>query len=390
MKILIVRTYPNYMNVENRVYNIQEVGLAKALIRNGHKCDIIFWCEDKNYDHKIIFDEKYSLTIYYRKGINFIKNAIYTDIDEILKDYDIIQTGEYSQIESWLISRKYPKKTVVYNGPYYSKFNKKFNLICKIFDLFFLKTYIKNNIKFITKSNLSTKFLANKGIDDNNIFTCGVGIDTDSLKSKSCCDDKKFSESIDKIYGKRKIKLLYIGKIEPRRNITFIYDVIKELRNYGYDIKLIMIGDGDKNYIDKCNLYSKKLNIEDAIYRFPAIKQEQLSEVYKKADFFLLPTHYEIFGMVLIEAMYYGLPVITTENGGSDILIDNNKNSIILELDKKMWCKKIINLIENKKHYIEMSERAKNNIKENFTWDSISISMINVYKELLKNENIDG
>lgn len=45
MKILIIRNFPSYMAVKNNTYNIQEVGLAKALVRKGHHCDIIFWTE---------------------------------------------------------------------------------------------------------------------------------------------------------------------------------------------------------------------------------------------------------------------------------------------------------------------------------------------------------
>ena len=47
MKILIIRNYPSYMAVKNNTYNIQEVGLAKALIRKGHICDIVFWTDKK-------------------------------------------------------------------------------------------------------------------------------------------------------------------------------------------------------------------------------------------------------------------------------------------------------------------------------------------------------
>ena len=45
MKILIIRNYPSYMDVEKNTYNIQEVGLAKALVRKGNVCDIVFWTD---------------------------------------------------------------------------------------------------------------------------------------------------------------------------------------------------------------------------------------------------------------------------------------------------------------------------------------------------------
>ena len=61
------------------------------------------------------------------------------------------------------------------------------------------------------------------------------------------------------------------------------------------------------------------------------MEQKYLSDVYNLADFFLLPTKYEIFGMVLLEAMYYKTVVLTTDNGGSSTLIDNGRNGYILQ-----------------------------------------------------------
>lgn len=53
--------------------------------------------------------------------------------------------------------------------------------------------------------------------------------------------------------------------------------------------------------------------------------------VYQQADFFLLPTEYEIFGMVLLEAMFFRRVVLTTPNGGADMLLRSGENGIVLE-----------------------------------------------------------
>ena len=46
MKILLVRTWPTLLDVEKQTYNIQEVGLAKALMRRGHQFDLLFWTNE--------------------------------------------------------------------------------------------------------------------------------------------------------------------------------------------------------------------------------------------------------------------------------------------------------------------------------------------------------
>lgn len=68
--------------------------------------------------------------------------------------------------------------------------------------------------------------------------------------------------------------------------------------------------------------------------------------VYQSCDAFSLPTRYEIFGMVLLEAMYYGLPTFTTYNGGSSTLM-NQENGIIINSIDMIKLSKIIFLTGN-------------------------------------------
>ena len=124
MKILIIRNFPSYMDVKYNTYNIQEVGLAKALTRKGHKTDIVFWTDDEEKEETITFDGNLSITVFYKKGKNILKNAWYPGIDELIPKYDIIQTCEYNQIQSWFLAKKYKDKIAIYHGPYFSKFNK--------------------------------------------------------------------------------------------------------------------------------------------------------------------------------------------------------------------------------------------------------------------------
>ena len=75
MKILIVRSYPSYMEVENRTYNVQEVGLAKALTRKGCQCDILFWTAEEEKEVCIPVEDSF-VTVYYRRAVSILKNAI--------------------------------------------------------------------------------------------------------------------------------------------------------------------------------------------------------------------------------------------------------------------------------------------------------------------------
>ena len=71
----------------------------------------------------------------------------------------MLQTAEYNQMFSWHLAGKYPEKTVVYHGPYYSPFNRNYNRMCRVFDVLFVGRYRRRGTRFLTKSELARKFL---------------------------------------------------------------------------------------------------------------------------------------------------------------------------------------------------------------------------------------
>lgn len=377
MKILIIRNYPSYMDVKYNTYNIQEIGLAKALIRKGNVCDIVFWTDSKEETIKYEFDGDKAITIYYLGGKDILKNAVYKNLNSIIDKYDIIQPSEYNQLQSWLLAKKYPKKTIIYHGPYYCDFNKRYNLICKATDLFMLRAYKKHNTPFLVKSNLAKDFLVSKGIAENRITVSGVGVDLDTFNASS---DNNLPDEIKKVSElNSQIKLLYIGKIEPRRNPEFLLEVLREIRSSGVDASLTIVGNGDSDYVDKIFCYADTLKIRDCIYHIKAAEQKNLSYIYKNSDVFLLPTRYEIFGMVLLEAMFFGKPVITTYNGGSDILIKSGENGIVIkEFDKYQWAEAIKTAVSSP----AIGSNAKKAISESYTWDALADKFIDAYNNI--------
>lgn len=377
MKILIIRTYPDEMNIKS--YNCQELGLAKALINEGNECDIILYTAQKNnYEEDIIIDEQRKIHIYHLKARKFLKNVFFfkNDLKNIIKNYDIVQVAEYDQIGNIQI-KKIAKQMVIYHGPYSSKYTKKYNIKCKISDFIYLFNKEYKETKFIAKSKLAEEFLRSKGF--KNVTTIGVGLDEARFKVKTD-NDKKILE-LEKQKKENSFKyLLYIGKIEERRNVVFLIDLLKEISELRDDVKLILIGKGKKKYIDEVKKEIDKYKLRDKIIYREKMEQEELSKIYNMCDIFLLPTEYEIFGMVLLEAMYFGLPVITTNNGGSSTMIENEKNGFICDTNNiSKWKKIITNLLNNNDIYEKISKEEKRTIMSNYTWDKLADKFLKVY-----------
>ena len=380
MKILIIRNFPSYMSVTNNTYNIQELGLAKALTRKGHQCDIVFWTDKDEEDFVVPVDSDRIINIYYRKGITKLKNTVFNGCDVLFEQYDVLQPCEYNQIQSWMLAKRYPTKTVIYHGPYYSAFNKRYNLMCKVFDLFFVKRYIKLGTKFIVKSNMAKQFLVSKGINVSNIKLAGVGIDLEMLSAPDNeCNDLVYKRIHE---DESNLKFLYIGRLEERRNINFLFEVFAKVYEKYPTAKLYVIGKGTEEYVSDVFQYAEELKIRDAIVYQERMEQKYLADVYTNSDFFLLPTEYEIFGMVLLEAMYYKNVVVTTVNGGSSTLIANGIHGIVHdELNADVWSKTICELCDDHSKKEEMKMHAHQIISQSFTWDSLVDCFIEHYSK---------
>ncbi len=382
MKILIVRMYQDVLNISN--YNSQEIGLAKALIRKGHQCDIVLYTDKKEISiQKMNMENGKAITIYWMPARKILKNCIYDKrLYELVKKYDVIQSTEYDQVGNLKLQKVTDNHMAIYHGPYQSYYPKIYNRKCLIIDFLYSFFPQFKNVQLIAKSNLAEKFLNKKGF--KKVESIGVGLDAARFETVHEPNDivrKLISEKHKKNYK----YLLYIGKIEDRRNIFFMIDILSKLSLEDKNIRLVLIGKGEK-YLKKCLHYARSLNVDENIIYHDPMKQEELANLYRCCDVFFFPSKYEIFGMVLLEAMYFGLPVITTMNGGSITLIKDQETGIICDLnDVNSWCESIMNLFKDQKLRDKISVNSSKLIKENYTWDALSDKFVKVYESILKN-----
>lgn len=380
MKVLIVRTVPGEILLSKVTYNEQYIGLARALIKAGHQCDIICGEENGVRTEEVPAPNGKSIRVFFVKATTILKNNILHFDHSIFSQYDVIQTIEYNQIYTWHLAKECREKYIIFHGPYFSEFNKRYNLMAKLFDAFFLRRYIKLNTRFITKSEYAADYLRKKGI--RNVSSIGVGIDLQSFEHKEDLYDP-FFDDIKNFHVDT--KLLYIGRLEPRRNSHFLLDVLKTVRESGCNAGMIVIGKGDKEYVDEFFAKIHADGLDQYVLYKPAMEQKYLTEVYGLADIFLLPTLYDIYGMVILEAMYFGIPLISSPCGGAQMMIQSGENGIIIDgFDEKAWSSAIMKLKSDSELYDRISNCGHKTIKERFTWDALVPQFTEAYQEAIK------
>lgn len=380
MKILIVRTTPNKVNLNT--YNLQGIGLAKALIRKGHQVDVAYYGgREKDHFQTLTFDDGLSLNILWWHGWGMFYEGIFPSLKKYVNDYDLVQVTGYVGIISWWLNTHIQDKVVNYNGPYFYEKNRGDILKAKIWDNTLLKLSHRKNMMVITKSKLSEEYMHSKGIDD--VTTIGVGLDTSNILAETeGLYEQEFVKRLFDSKGSNKY-LLYIGVLEERRNIPFLLEVFAKVLEQNPDYKLVMIGKGKEEYCQMVEQKIDELCLRKSIIMTSRLDQKYMKAVYEVCDAFLLPTRYEIFGMVLLEAMYFGLPVFTTHNGGSGTLMTSENGIVIDELDARKWADKIIEVMENSDKRKKIGENAEKTIKERYTWDALADRFLEVYQRRL-------
>lgn len=368
MKILLFRTDPSIMNIKN--YNSQEIGMAKAYTTEGHTCDIVYYNGDNpSRVEKIDAGNGKYINLYWMKGFSILNNGFFPGISRLLKQYDVIQVSEYYFFASWYVYTFFAKtkKVYIYQGVYDSDNSRKYKLRCKVMDPILLRKRQLVNTQVFTKSNIALESMKKRGFQK--VKTVGVGLDLSRLQQE-CVPSSWISDLAER---KRQTKyLLYVGVLEDRRNILFLLDVLNRTISQIPDTKLILVGKGKPEYTESVFQMIREMGLSNYVIYKEALQQNELSKLYKTADVFLLPSKYEIFGMVLMEAMTFGLPVISSYNGGSSTIIDSGKNGIILrEFDPDVWGSAVVNLLKDGGSWTQISAAAQNTGADRFSWQTI-------------------
>ncbi|RAP27564.1 hypothetical protein DID74_00225 [Candidatus Marinamargulisbacteria bacterium SCGC AG-333-B06] len=180
---------------------------------------------------------------------------------------------------------------------------------------------------------------------------------------------------IKQLIDSKTVRLLYCGEFSKNKNIKRVIDAVKLLRQEGYEASLSLVGNYG-SYKDDINHYVKQLKtgyqIHDKVNDLNALKQH-----YRNADIFIMPSHTETFGLVYIEALSQGLPIIYTKGQGVDGYFDNDSVGIsVVSNDVQHIKHAIINVIKNYDQYSEYLFKYL----DIFSWNKIAKQYQVIYR----------
>jgi D-inositol-3-phosphate glycosyltransferase len=155
------------------------------------------------------------------------------------------------------------------------------------------------------------------------IIPCGVNMD----KFRPC----NKTASREKLGLKDEKVILFIGRIDPLKGIGQLIKSMKLLKDRG-NIKLIIVGGdaGSREEIEKLQKLSRELGVRDRITFEGTVKQDILPYFYSAADVCAVPSYYESFGLVPLESLACGTPVVATDVGDLKHIIRQGETGYII------------------------------------------------------------
>lgn len=359
--------------------------LALQMSKRGHEIFVFASSEDSKNSV-----EKYNDITIYRYGKNFTIGQAPISMDLLYKpllsglDLDIVHThmGNLPAPLTGYWYAKMKKKPLVisYHGDSIGGFG---GMIRRsgvyLFNKYFCDKLLSgaNIIIALSEQNLNESNFLKKYYKKIKIVTNGIDLkDFDILYSKEQCK-KKLELPFDKIV------ILYVGNLTFRKGPQELIKAMKIVLEKVNNAYLILVGEGalKKNLID----YTKELGLENQIRFAGYVTEFDKKMYYRSSDMFVLPSLSESFGLVLLEASAFGLPLIVSDLASFEAVVENRYNGLRTKIcDPKDLSDKIIYLITDDRAREEMGKNARTRVENpSFSWENIARNTEEIYKVLL-------
>lgn len=373
MKILLVtsRFYPHQGGVEQAVLN-----LAKSFQNLGHQVFIVtaraprsllsgevtsgvlikrlfLGLPFRSFRSTLVFAPFFFLTII--KTIKLIKTI---KID-VINLHFVDDAGFYALVVSVLTGTKL---VVSLHGNDVEKFPQEL-----AWSRFILKLVLNRAFKVVVNSN----YLFNKlkelvpGVSKK-VVVIGNGINLSEFQNISpYSSDSSYSTYV-----------LGLGRLVSKKGFSILLQAWAKLPA-DFPYKLIIAGDGEERLA--LAKLTKSLNLTNKVTFLGAVTHETALQLFKGAKLYVLPSLLEPFGIVLLEAMASGCPILASNTGGvPDLVKEDETGALFRTGDADELARKLVDLVSDEAKMVRLTENALNFVKY-FSWDTVATKYLDIY-----------
>lgn len=212
-----------------------------------------------------------------------------------------------------------------------------------------------------------------KGWGARKVFLIPGGVDTQKFKPPN------------RVRKNERMRILFVGRLTEQKGVDVLCDIIKKANRQAdlkRNIEFVIVGSGPLSGL----VEEVSKAHENVIYR-GKIDSESLRQAYATSDLFVMPSRYETFGVVAIEAQSSGVPVVATNiSGPNDIIVPSQTGTLVPMLDSDLFLERITGFYEiwrdNFDSFIKIREGCRANAVARFDWNLIALRFASMFNEV--------
>lgn len=372
MKIAIISPYIS-TSEDITFYQSQQINLATEMVKLGMQVDIITLKRSSDAPNVEKLSQGvtiYRLPLLSRWMEKLLRQPVMKGLWRQLKKerYDFIQSSEdfaLTTLSMALYTLLHKTRLVIYQGLYAYSNKRVIKSLMVAYDLFAGPVLRYACTEAVCKTYKARQYLQRKGFQRVRVIPVGV---TMSLFFPGSREDTETSE------------LLTVGNLIPLKNYSLLLDVFRQLSNMKPNVRLTIIGTGPEQ--TRIINYLKQYGLMDRVEMIKKVPNNKLQHYYSRANIFLLFSKVEVFGMVMLEAMACGCPVVATPLPGAIDVISDGVNGYIVDEDSPGHIAHHINsILADRARFVDVREEAIKTATERYSWPVIAKQYRDLYCE---------
>ena len=176
--------------------------------------------------------------------------------------------------------------------------------------------------------------------------------------------------------------ILYVGRLVYEKGVQNLIAAMPKILNGYHDSKLIIAGRG--GMLDELRDEVRRLGIDNKVYFTGYLSLDKVTKMYKCADVAVFPSTYEPFGVVALEGMLSGTPVVVSDVGGLNEIVDHRVNGMKSYAgNPNSIADSILELLYNPGLCTEIAKNAKAKVKSQYNWNKIAQDTHFIYQKAI-------